>query len=184
MNKVVVVSGPPAAGKTTLARQLSKRLNLPVLAKDMIKESLLDDLGYSDRKRSVNIGYAAFQLHLMLAKELAGHGASFIYETAFYSQSANDIKQALAGADIVQAWVVADIDIMLARAQTRERHPGHADWYDGYEDECRTKLAAGVYNALDIGGKLVKVPSSDFSSTDYLNAVEAVVQLVGAAEDR
>lgn len=41
MAAVVLITGAPAAGKTTLARELADRLSLPVLSKDRIKETLL-----------------------------------------------------------------------------------------------------------------------------------------------
>src|SRR5215475_7164343 len=42
---VVLVNGLPAAGKTTLARALSRRLRLPLFSKDVIKEAHADVLG-------------------------------------------------------------------------------------------------------------------------------------------
>jgi predicted kinase len=45
---LVVVHGPPAAGKTTIAREIAERLRLPLIAKDTIKEALFDGLGAGD----------------------------------------------------------------------------------------------------------------------------------------
>lgn len=44
----IVISGIPASGKTTLASQLAPVLNLPLLDKDDILESLFDSLGIGD----------------------------------------------------------------------------------------------------------------------------------------
>lgn len=45
MRQVVMVSGAPGAGKTTLALPLAEALALPLLSKDVIKERLADVLG-------------------------------------------------------------------------------------------------------------------------------------------
>ena len=42
----VLVAGPPGSGKTTLANPLSEHLRLPLIAKDPIKEALMDVQGW------------------------------------------------------------------------------------------------------------------------------------------
>ena len=42
---LVVVSGLPASGKTTVGRVLSEGLSLPLIDKDAILEALFDSLG-------------------------------------------------------------------------------------------------------------------------------------------
>src|SRR5437660_944166 len=47
----VIVSGVPGSGKTTLAHRLSLALQLPLLDKDDILESLFDSEGWGDNER-------------------------------------------------------------------------------------------------------------------------------------
>lgn len=42
---IIMVSGAPASGKSTIARGLAQILRYPLLSKDTIKESLFDSLG-------------------------------------------------------------------------------------------------------------------------------------------
>jgi len=46
---VIVVSGLPASGKTTLARRLSAALRLPLFSLDTIKEAIVDEITVEDR---------------------------------------------------------------------------------------------------------------------------------------
>jgi adenylate kinase family enzyme len=46
---VILVSGLPASGKTTLARRLSRTLGLPLLCLDTIKEAIVDEIDVEDR---------------------------------------------------------------------------------------------------------------------------------------
>jgi hypothetical protein len=46
---VIVVTGLPGSGKTTLARQLSASLGLPLLSLDSVKEALVDHVDCDDR---------------------------------------------------------------------------------------------------------------------------------------
>jgi hypothetical protein len=59
---VLIVSGPPASGKTTIGRPLARALALPFLSKDLFKEILFDSLASSDREWSRRIGLASMQL--------------------------------------------------------------------------------------------------------------------------
>ena len=57
---LVVVTGPPAAGKTTVARGIAQRLRLPLVEKDTIKEALFDTLGTGDLAWSRRLGEATY----------------------------------------------------------------------------------------------------------------------------
>jgi 2-phosphoglycerate kinase len=42
---LILVSGAPGTGKTTVANALATRLQIPTVSKDAIKESLFESLG-------------------------------------------------------------------------------------------------------------------------------------------
>jgi predicted kinase len=69
----VLVAGWPAAGKSTLARALAAELDLPLLAKDEIKEALMDGLGYpATVAQSRRLGRVATAAMLRVAQGCPG----------------------------------------------------------------------------------------------------------------
>ena len=58
--RVIVVTGLPGAGKSTLAHELARRYRVPLLGKDFIKEPLLDVLGAVDAAHSRKLSDASF----------------------------------------------------------------------------------------------------------------------------
>src|SRR3954451_14626427 len=65
----VIVDGPPASGKSTLAPVLAERLGLPLVAKDTIKDALMRVLEVSTVDASRQIGRAAVVAMLAVASE-------------------------------------------------------------------------------------------------------------------
>jgi predicted kinase len=56
-NLLIVITGLPGTGKTTLGRKLAEELALPFISKDDIKELLFDGLGWEDRAKLKKWGY-------------------------------------------------------------------------------------------------------------------------------
>lgn len=123
---VVLVTGIPGAGKTTVSRALSKALALPLLSKDAIKESLFDVLGVRDREWSLQLGAAANRVLWAL---LSCCPAGAIVD--MWLDPIRDVglsQQGLAQADVHTAFeIICDCPAELAveRYASRIRHAGH-----------------------------------------------------------
>jgi predicted ATPase len=72
-NLFVLVGGWPGSGKSTLAAALASELELPLLAKDEIKEALMDGLGRPQTvTESQRLGQAAVLVMLRVARRCRG----------------------------------------------------------------------------------------------------------------
>lgn len=129
---LVVVGGAPGSGKTTLATRLSRELNLPLLTKDRIKESLMESLGVADLRANQQIGAAAYDLLFEVTGWLLEAGSGCVIESNFVAGGSEASLGALVQrAAAVQIHCVVDEQIRRSRyedrARTGERHPGHLD---------------------------------------------------------
>jgi predicted kinase len=80
---LILVTGLPGTGKSTLARALASRYRVPIVAKDTIKEPLLDVIGAADRAASRNLSDASFAVMFSLARACLAAGTDLLLEGNF-----------------------------------------------------------------------------------------------------
>lgn len=98
MTRLLVITGVPATGKSTVARRLARRWSVPLIAKDRIKEPLLDVLGAPDAAASRRLSDASFAVLFAVAHELLAAGASVLLEGNFRPEHAATLRELLEGA--------------------------------------------------------------------------------------
>ena len=176
---IIIVTGRPAAGKSTLAKGLSEELKIPLVSKDGIREELFDRLGWKDRKWAQELGKASVDLMFYFAKSELEVGHSIIMDNSFFPPVSNPRFQALKEqyyAESIQIVCDSDRDTLFQRFKSRAdsgvRHPGHGD-YDVLE-ELYVYLADDSSQVLDVGGSVIEVDTTDFSKVDYQEILEQV----------
>lgn len=121
---VVVVTGIPGSGKTTLANALSVQMGWPLISKDVVKEALFDALGTGDLQWSQRLGRAG---HLVMYS-LAATIPRVILEAHFQRGLAEPELLAL-NRRMVQVYCRCPIDVAAERYRRRiddpNRHAGH-----------------------------------------------------------
>ena len=89
----ILVTGIPAARKSTMAKVMSEKLKLPVISKDTIKELLFDNVGFQSRAEKVKLGIASMEIMYYVAGQLMKAGQAFILENNFEYSSEQGIRR-------------------------------------------------------------------------------------------
>jgi predicted kinase len=148
--RLVLVTGAPAAGKSTVAGALSDALGLPCFSKDTIKETLFDTLGVGDVEWSQRLGKAAVEILLTVVADLPAAIVDCNLDPAGASR--------FVGPDVVVVEVFCRVpsEIATRRFAARTRHGGHRDHERVHE------VASWIAQAAPLGvGALLEVDTAD-----------------------
>ena len=175
---LVIVSGPPGAGKTTIARRLGAELSLPVLDRDDIKDTMFDSMGWSDREWSQRVGRASWELLLMFAERLLAAGRSVVLDSNFERGAHPRLSDIAVRCPfhLVEVHCSAPDDVISQRFTQRwatgGRHPGHAtEWT---ESEFLAHIAERRFVPLEETDTLIEVDTTDLEQVDLSGIVTAV----------
>ena len=154
---VLIVCGAPGTGKTTLARKLAPALRLPLIARDDLKESLFETLGWSTVEWSERLGGATYELVYLLIERLLAARCSLLVETPFDPDWANSRFQAL-----------------------RARQPFQPAQVDRLRMGQFDPVELGQRNRpLDLDGPVFHIDTSDFAALDFDRLVRQLRTLRG-----
>jgi predicted kinase len=163
---LLVVSGPPAGGKTSIAEDLAERLRVPFVSKDMFKERLYETFGSGDELED-RVEEASLAMLYDVAGAQLDAGVSVMAESNFDRRSDLEPLRRLQrehGARIVQVHCTRPKEKLLERFVGRieegRRHPGHGDEPEDV-DEVERLLEEGIWEPLELDGELLRVDKDD-----------------------
>jgi len=121
----IVVSGPPASGKSTVAPVLAQAMGLPLIAKDIIKDALMATIATPDIETSRQLGRAAVTAMYAIA---AASPVGAVIESTFLRSVAIAAVGRLEG-DVIEVFCRCRRQVAVQRYLNRSgtRHAGHFD---------------------------------------------------------
>lgn len=167
MNKLLLITGDLATGKSTFSDILSKRYDTVVFMKDTIKEVLGDTIGFENREENLKLSKATMELMIFAFLEFAKLNKNIILEANFHKEDLKRLHE-LADAynyEIMVLVLRADVNILhkryLNRIYNENRHPVHlSTTFDVFED---FKKYVEMSRNEEITGNVLKIDANDFS---------------------
>jgi len=162
--RLIVVSGAPATGKTTVAEVVADRLGFPLLSLDTVKETLGDVLGTREEASSYLLGDAAAEVIFRLS-------ATFpvaVVEGWWRGERRERAQQRFAGCVEIFCRCEPRLAEQRMRArQAADRHWIHRDMINPDVAEQAARLARTVV-PLGVGTDLIEVDTTSGVAWDRL----------------
>jgi predicted kinase len=182
---LVIVSGPPASGKSSLAEELGERLFLPVLSRDAIKEPIMDQLGSREDQGSHRIGAAAYAVLYAMLDQLLSAGVGVIAESNFACGEAERYLQPLIDRSravqlVCETSAAEIVHRYKQRDEEGDRHPGHESADPSTLADLGQSVLAGQYDPLDLDIPLLRVDTTEGFSPDLDEVTRFVRAKTGA----
>jgi len=188
----ILVTGIPASGKSTMAKQLAELLSIPVISKDKIKELLFDNVGFNSREEKVKLGIASMNIMYYMAEQLMKLKQPFVLENNFEYTSKEGLDDILEknSYKAITLTLTGDYekiyDRFVERNDSIERHRGHVvnDCYP--EKIAGNKIApisfenfvTGIKNrgmdSFVSNGPHIVVDTTDFKNVDFDKVVKII----------
>ena len=162
MQRLIIITGDLAAGKSTLAAALSESLSIPFIIKDTLKEIACDNIGYQTCQENRLLSVPATQDMIYFFKQCALVGNDLIMEANFRTGELLEIENIADEYNyrVVLLVLTGDIPLLYQRFLDRlpTRHIAHRslnldyslERFTDYINELRNQDFVFTPNYLDM----------------------------------
>ena len=154
MNKLLIITGDIAAGKTHFSEMLARRYDVPVFQKDPYKEVLSDIIGFKDRAENKTLSVAAVAAITQIFSDVSKTGQDLILEANFHDtelQKLHDIAREREY-EVLTLVLQGDLEVLYERYMNRllneNRHPAHNTTTMDVHDEFIRIVSAAREEAI------------------------------------
>lgn len=170
-NKIILIGGYCATGKTSFSHMLSQELNIPCFNKDIIDETMCDGFGSDSGIADKGSEDVAFHLMLHIAERFLQTEKVCILENNYVLEEIEKIKILLDkyNCECLLYILKSDLDVMFDRYVERDKS-GERHWiHKPAGDKNRFKNLNAVMFGLEeveIGEKIY-IDTTSFEKVDY-----------------
>lgn len=170
-NKIIIVGGYCATGKSVFSNKLSNLFNIPCFNKDVIKEVLGDGFGSENNMVELKGSAATFLLMLHIAEKMLQSHNMCILESNFKQKEMEQIKLLLEkyNCECLTFLFKGDFKILFTRYMKRDmiekRHWVHNTAGENADNFEEGHLQAGI-GETGIG-KIIITDATNFENINY-----------------
>lgn len=180
MRKIIVISGLPGSGKSTLGKLISNHFGFSFLDKDEILETLFRDHENFD----LNLRQSLSRQSDLIFQELVKKNQNVVL-TSFWrfpggqstSGTPSEWLHALSD-NIIEIHCQCEVTVALARFINRKRHPGHLDHLRTEADLTNQFKALCKNGPLQIGRVLIVNTSHQLKHVEIFEQIERLWSLI------
>ena len=195
---VIVLTGMPATGKSTICKALAEHFGFPVVEKDAIKEELFDTLGFTCYAEKRALDHAANAVVIHMTEQNLKTGGSLIVDNNFDETSGKTFKALLEeyAPQCVCIFLRGDLDVLHHRYTLRDnahaRHlghvlqehypprPGDSLYYTMTREEFFEKFMKRGMDSFECPGERLEIDTTDFEAVHPEQIVAQVEKILKA----
>ena len=162
MKKIIVIMGDIASGKSTLADKIKEDTHFLCFKKDIIKECLADQIGFSSREENLKLSHMAMDIMFGTSEVAMRCEQGLILEANFHSSDLKRLQNLVEKyqCHVTFIYLTADLDTLYRRFMSRvsTRHKAHLSMglhhdfqaFSNYVISSREDIKEWIFPTFDV----------------------------------